>query len=260
MSEPPRFRIVTYNIHRCRGLDRRIAPQRIARILREIKPDIVALQEVLSVEGASPEADQARFLSEELGLACCWGANRRVRGGVYGNVVLSRFPITQDCNFDISCVARERRGCLQVDISLGDSRTIHVFNVHLGTSYLERRQQARALAKIINNPGLSGARVLLGDFNEWTRGLASRLMTSHLISADIRAHLQRSRTYPGVLPLLHLDHIYFDHSLRLEQLLLVRSRATLVASDHLPLFADFSASPDTRRRGAVREIDEGAAP
>lgn len=72
--------------------------------------------------------------------------------------------------------------------------------------------------------------------------MASRtewLLASHLTSADIRAHLQRSRTYPGALPFLHLDHIYFDDLLDLERIMLHKSRAALVASDHLPLVADF---------------------
>jgi endonuclease/exonuclease/phosphatase family metal-dependent hydrolase len=42
-----------------------------------------------------------------------------------------------------------------------------------------------------------------------------------------------------VLPLMHLDHIYFDDSLDLERMILHKSRASLVASDHLPLVADF---------------------
>jgi endonuclease/exonuclease/phosphatase family metal-dependent hydrolase len=38
---------------------------------------------------------------------------------------------------------------------------------------------------------------------------------------------------------MHLDHIYFDDSLDLERMTLHKSRAALVASDHLPLVADF---------------------
>jgi len=59
-------------------------------------------------------------------------------------------------------------------------------------------------------------------------------------SADIRTHLRRSRTYPGMLPLLHLDHMYFDAELKLERLTLWRSRKAIVASDHLPLTAEFT--------------------
>jgi endonuclease/exonuclease/phosphatase family metal-dependent hydrolase len=41
------------------------------------------------------------------------------------------------------------------------------------------------------------------------------------------------------MPFLHLDHIYYDPELRLEQLTLHRTRRALVASDHLPLVGDF---------------------
>lgn len=235
------FRIVTYNIHKCRGLDRRVRPERIAEVLRETKADIIALQEVSNVEGREPQREQARFIAEELGMHYHVGENRRLGGGAYGNVLLCRLPSTVVRNYDITWSGRERRGCLRVDLTSVEGRLLHVFNVHLGTAFLERRWQARQLINggILRQPELEGARVVLGDFNEWTHGLASRLLTQHFKSADIRHHLRRARTYPGVLPLVHLDHIYYDHALVLERLTLHRSRTALVASDHLPLVADF---------------------
>jgi endonuclease/exonuclease/phosphatase family metal-dependent hydrolase len=235
------LRIATYNIHKCRGLDRRVRPARIVEVLREIDADIIALQEVLSLQGALREKDQARFISEEMEMSCAVGGTRIHKGAVYGNVVLSRLPLLETRNYDISVRGREQRGCMRADISANGSGLLHVFNVHLGTALIERRHQGRKLvnAAILNNEELSGARIMLGDFNEWTRGLTTRLLASHLTSADIRAHLQRSKTYPGVLPFLHLDHIYFDDSLDLERITLHKSRAALVASDHLPLVADF---------------------
>jgi endonuclease/exonuclease/phosphatase family metal-dependent hydrolase len=59
---------------------------------------------------------------------------------------------------------------------------------------------------------------------------------------DLRAHLTRARSYPALLPLLHLDHIYFDHHLQVEKAFYHRSRRSLVASDHLPLVADLVLS------------------
>ena len=44
------LRIVTYNIHKCRGLDQRVRPDRIVEVLKEINADIIALQEVVSIE------------------------------------------------------------------------------------------------------------------------------------------------------------------------------------------------------------------
>ena len=238
------LRIVTYNVHKCRGLDRRVRPARIASVLRELDADIIALQEVLCVGGAAREMDQARFIAEELGYEYCLGENRRLGGGAYGNVILSRLPWRHVRNYDITWRGRERRGCLRVDIEMNNGATgqlLHLFNVHLGTAYIERRHQARQLVgeRILGSTELTGARVILGDFNEWTKGLATRLLTERLQSVDLRTHLRSPRTYPGPLPLVHLDHIYFDPTLELQQLTLHKSRTALVASDHLPLVADF---------------------
>jgi endonuclease/exonuclease/phosphatase family metal-dependent hydrolase len=95
---------------------------------------------------------------------------------------------------------------------------------------------------------LGGPRILLGDFNEWAPGLTSRLLRARLQSVDIRTYLRRRRTYPSVAPLFHLDHIYFEAPLALAALRLHRSRTALVASDHLPLVADFSFEPEADRR------------
>jgi len=236
-----RIRIVTYNIHKCCGLDRRVSPARIVEVLREIDADIIALQEVVCIANGSREYDQARFFAEELAYEYCLGENRQLRGGVYGNVILSRRPVRASRNYDISWRKWERRGCLRADIELAKDRLLHIFNVHLGLAFTERRHQARQLvgADILMNAELQGTRVVLGDFNEWTHGLTSRLLATHLESVDLRHHIGRTKTYPGVLPLLHLDHIYFDPTLQLERFTLHRSRTALVASDHVPLVADF---------------------
>ncbi|HWP44523.1 MAG TPA: endonuclease/exonuclease/phosphatase family protein [Blastocatellia bacterium] len=236
-----KVKVVTYNIHRCHGLDRKVRPSRIVEVLREINADIIALQEVVCVEGGQREHDQARYIADELGMHFCLGENRKHWGGAYGNVVLSRFRVREWTNYDLSVSGREPRGCLRADVEVSPDRVLHIFNVHLGTALLERRHQGRKLINeaILNNNRLEGARIMLGDFNEWTRGLTTRLLNAHLKSADIRAHLRRSKTYPGVLPFLHLDHIYFDEHLEVERLSLHKSRTALVASDHLPLVAEF---------------------
>ena len=151
--------------------------------------------------------------------------------------------LAEVCNYDITWRWQEPRGCLRVDVKLGDDGArLHVFNAHLGTAFIERRHQGRKLVGegVLRNEKLTGPRVVLGDFNEWTRGLASRLLAEELRSADVRQHLRRARTYPGPLPVLHLDHVYYDPALRLERLWLHKSLTALVASDHLPLVADFT--------------------
>jgi endonuclease/exonuclease/phosphatase family metal-dependent hydrolase len=234
------FRVVTYNIHKCKGLDFRTSPQRIAEVLRETRADIIALQEVISMQNGTAQENQARYIAEELGFDYRIGENRKHLGGLYGNVVLSHFPITETKNFDITVPGREPRGCLHTDVKIGANSFLHIYNIHLGTAFLERRKQViRLLDTEILNRHHFAPRIMLGDFNEWTHGLASRLLKAHFRSADLREHLRVKRTYPGFLPFLHLDHIYYDNHLKLENAFAHRSRFALIASDHLPLVADF---------------------
>jgi len=253
-DQAQRLRVATYNVHKCQGLDRRVLPARIVEVLREIDADIVALQEVVSHEGGPREANQTRFIAEELGMDYCVGETRKHKGGAYGNVVLTRFSVSSTINYDISVRGREQRGCLRADLEIEGAGVLHIFNVHMGTAFLERRSQVRRLldTAILHNDELKGARIMLGDFNEWTRGLTTRLLGSHMKSADISNHLRRAKTYPGVLPFLHLDHIYFDEALEMEKLILHRSRKALIASDHLPLVADFRFHPRNNTSGGKR--------
>jgi endonuclease/exonuclease/phosphatase family metal-dependent hydrolase len=238
------LRVCTYNVHRGRGLDGRLRPSRIVDVLREVDADVYALQEVVCAD-APGEENQGRYFAEALGYHYELGENRRLNGHAYGNVALSRFPLRAVTNHDISIEGYERRGVLHTDVFITETDVLHVFNVHLGTAFVERRHQARRLCDrgegngILLNDELTGPRIVLGDFNEWTPGLATRLLGTHLRSVDIRAHLGRSKTYPAFLPFLHLDHIYFDGPIALRALELHRTRKALVASDHLPLVAEF---------------------
>lgn len=239
MHRRKQFRVVTYNIHKCRGLDRRVRPARIAEVLREINADIIALQEVVCIEGRTPEENQAHFIAAALGLDYRLGETRRHKGGAYGNVILSRLPIISTRAYDLSQPGREERGCLRADLELHKSLKLHFYNIHLGTAYLERRRQARQLLDEDILGGHGGLRIVLGDFNEWTRGLTTKLLSRHFECVDARLHLGRSHTYPGVMPFLHLDHVYFDTSLKLEGAAVHSSRTALIASDHLPIVANF---------------------
>ena len=235
-----RIRVATYNIHKCRGLDRRASPERIAAVIAELDADVVALQEVLHVQNG--ELNQARQIKSKLtGYDWCFGEKRRLHVGPYGNMTLSRFPVQVCQNYDVTWRHRERRGCLRTDVVLSNDVVLHVFNVHLGTRFMERRHQARKLLsdEVLKGIECRGPRIVVGDFNEWTRGLASRLMGDAFEVVEPRAFLPHARTYPGVLPLLHLDHFYYDEELSLRNFRLHRSRKALIASDHLPLVAEF---------------------
>ena len=229
------LRIATYNIHRCRGLDRRVIPRRIIEVLREINADVIAMQEVI---GAGPAgAGQAEEIGAGLGMGWVMNCVRTLRQHQFGNVVLSRYPIVHHSQYDLSWRTCESRNCQRADLDVG-GQLLHVYNVHLGTAVLERRYQAGRLASFVHDRRVTGPKIILGDFNEWMRGLATRTLSSLFESVDIAAHLKRRRTYPGLFPVVHLDHIYYEGRVEIVNVEMPRTRKALMASDHLPLVAN----------------------
>jgi endonuclease/exonuclease/phosphatase family metal-dependent hydrolase len=230
------LRVATYNIHRGRGLDGRTRLERIAAVLATIDADIVALQEVLGASALKP--GQAAELGAALGMGWVMAPTRHLRTALFGNVVLSRFPVRHHVQHDLTWQTCEPRNVQRVDLEVGGAHVLHLYNVHLGTALLERRQQAARLAGLVHDKRVTGPKIVLGDFNEWARGLATDILAERLQSVDLRHHLRRKRTYPGFFPILHLDHIYFEGRVEVVKVTLPRDRLTLVASDHLPLVAD----------------------
>lgn len=255
LNHPERLRVVTYNIHKCVGLDRLKRPDRVADVLRQIGGDIIGLQEVVSIPGQKAEMDQARYIAEILGMEYRMGVTRTITDGFYGNALLSRYPFLSTRTFDLSHPGREERGCLCADIAVTRTSILHIYNAHFGTALMERRHQARNMMKelVSNLEHQEGARILLGDFNDWTRSHPTRLFSAHFEGEDIRRKMKNKRTYPGILPFLHLDHIYYDPRLILKGARLFKSRTALIASDHLPLVADFRLDLPNGEAGFVQK-------
>ncbi|HEY3706345.1 MAG TPA: endonuclease/exonuclease/phosphatase family protein [Terracidiphilus sp.] len=256
MTTSPNFRIATYNLHKCRGFDFRIVPERILNVLKELDADILCLQEVANVPTGPPQWNQAHAIAETFpDFHVAFGANRPFQGGTYGNMTLSRFPIVSWKNHDLSRERREPRGVLQTEIEIARGAVVHVFNVHLGTGHMERRYQARKLLnpEVLEQPDLVGPRLVLGDFNEWTRGITTRLLQSSFKTFRPRHVGRYPRTFPGMLPLVSLDHCYYDEPLHVQSSRLWRSKMALWASDHLPLIVDFYVSNVSRMPRHTRE-------
>ena len=165
-------------------------------------------------------------------------------------MTFSRFPVRVCRNYDLTWRHRERRGCLRTDLLLPGNSMLHLFNVHLGTSFVERRHQARMLLSddVLSNEQWEGARIVVGDFNEWTRGLASRLMGEVFEAAKPKTFLRQGGTYPGVLPILHLDHFYYEKHLCCGVSAYTGRAGRLASSDHLPLVAEFELANHTSNK------------
>lgn len=231
------LRVVTYNIHRSRGLDRRTRPLRIAEVLTKIEADVIALQEVI---GAGPSGGgHAEQIGAALGMGWVMAPTRHLRSHLFGNVVMSHLPIRHQSQHDLTWKTCPPRCCQRVDLQI-EGHALHLYNVHLGTAVLERRYQASRLSSLVRDRRIRGPKIVLGDFNEWTKGRATTMLNESLKSIDLFAHVRRRRTYPGILPLVHLDHIYYEGEMEVRRVELTRTRQALIASDHLPLVADLT--------------------
>jgi endonuclease/exonuclease/phosphatase family metal-dependent hydrolase len=211
-TKPISLHIATYNVHKCRGMDGRTRPSRIASVLNGLRADVVALQEVI---GAGPGGrGQEEDIGTRLNMVSLLAPARILRGHLYGNALLSRFPIDQHITYGLSQHGYEPHLCQRVEFLMG-KHPIHIYNVHLGTSRAERSRQAAQLIRILEDPNVQGPKIVMGDFNEWHRGPASKLLSGRLDSVDLAPFLQWRQTYPGVLPVFHLDHIYYQGSVEI---------------------------------------------
>src|SRR5687767_10135886 len=100
-----KLRLVSYNIHKCiGGVDRRYEPERTAEVLRKLDADILLLQEVDAGVPRSRGDNQTEVLGDLVGMRYrTWYPNVDVRGGgQYGNAILSRYPIIESSNIDLT--------------------------------------------------------------------------------------------------------------------------------------------------------------
>lgn len=241
------LRVITYNIHRAIGVDRRFRPERVARVLQHYDADVVLLQEVDEGVPRSRELNLAKELAEAAGYPhFALGHNVSLKKGRYGNATLSRLPIVRERNIELS-VAQSwiRRGCQHTSISLGDGRRrLEVFNLHLGLSARERQQQIELLSRSHEFTDVDERTPMLvgGDFNDWrsllwptfTNGFGFRCATDS--KTGRRGALA---TYPSFSPQGGLDRLYYRGPIRLVSTRRCRLQVSRVASDHLPVIAEF---------------------
>ena len=243
---------MTYNIHRAIGVDRRFRPERILQVLEHYLPDVVLLQEVDDGAPRSREIDLAKQLASFLDYPhYAVGHNVSLRRGRYGNATLSRYPILRERNIDLTVSSRKRRGCqhtrIRVEKRPGHPHDLEIFNLHLGLSARERARQIGTLVRSGEFASMTPQQACLiaGDFNDW-RSLLHPIFTEILSFNCATQHPERYdgaiRTYPSFSPTGGLDKIYYRGRMRIIDARSCRLRVSRVASDHLPIIADFELS------------------
>ena len=244
-----RLRVLSYNIHRAIGVDRRFRPERIVSIVGYYNPDVVTLQEVDDGAPRSRGLDLGMELARALGYEhYAIGHNVTLRKGRYGNATLSRWPIQRERNIDLTIGFMRRRGCQHTRIAVkalsGRTRRLEVFNLHLGLSARERERQVALLARSREFSSLpfDVPTVVAGDYNDWRsllRPLFVDLLGFRSATGGDSEREQAIATFPSFFPQGALDRVYYRGPLRLAAARRCRLALSRVASDHLPVIVDF---------------------
>jgi endonuclease/exonuclease/phosphatase family metal-dependent hydrolase len=235
---PGGFSVASYNIHKYVGIDGVFAPERVAQVIKELKAEIVGLQEIDSL--FCKEENRVGLISEKAGLEMVLGLTKRNSHGHFGNALLTAYPVKDVRRIDLSVFGRQPRCALDVDL-LVKGETIRVIVAHLGLGLRERRRQIRRLLDIFCSTR-NGMEIMLGDFNEWVP-LGNPL-------CRVQNFFGKSpvlRTFPSFMPVLPLDRIWVRP---VESLVCMSTHKTPLsrkASDHLPVKA-VVVMEDERRR------------
>ncbi len=248
-----RFRILTYNIHKAIGVDGVFAPERILEILRHHNADIVMLQEVDRAAPRSNHIDLGSYLSRELSYRHrAVSMNVHMKKGKYGNATLSRYSIGRQRNINLTIGRHKRRGAQHTRILVQNSASsavVDVFNVHLSLRARLRRMQIQALLEsgdLANLPTRQPC-IIAGDMNDWHGSLKrQRFGPADFVCASGRRPGSRwaIKTFPSYAPTAGLDKVFYRGDVKLLQIFRSRLKIARVASDHLPVIADFEVTPN----------------
>lgn len=240
------FRLMTYNVHGCGGMDGRVSPRRVARVIASYMPDLLALQEVDLGRRRSRAEDQAAMIAHQLGMHVVFCPTITRGQEHYGHALLSRWPIQivkrAHLPHDPKGWWKEPRSALWARVMIGDT-AVHVVTTHLGLGRYERMLQMRMLLsdEWLGRVSDDEPILLCGDFN-LTPGSAPYGLAAARFR-DVQAARDGHRplsTFSSMQPFVRLDHIFISRPLEVKHIFVPRTHLTRVASDHLPLVADLS--------------------
>ncbi|TPE46443.1 endonuclease [Pontibacter mangrovi] len=228
---------MSYNIHHANPPSRpgEIDLEAIARVIRDQKADLVALQEVDVNTGRSGTVNQASALAELLGMNFYFARAIDFDGGKYGVAILSRYPLSGMETMSLPETAApqsEDRVLATATVALPDGRMIRFGSMHLDVSNAANRlQQVQA----INQVAAQEKRpfILAGDFNDMPESAAIQELDK-LFTRTCGSNC--APTIPVDAPTRTIDFIAFTHASGLE----VVSQQVVperYASDHLPVVA-----------------------
>ena len=240
-------RVMTYNVHSCVGMDGKLSPARIAKLISRLDVDVVAIQEVDVGRKRSKQVDQAQLIASHLTMNHHFHATWQIEEESYGIAVLSRLPmhLVKSGLLPSSKDHRERRCVIWVEVELGNGKKCQILNTHLSLYPRERLRQAQALTseEWIGTAVQRGATIVCGDFNAAPGSRGYGQITKVLEDAHQIAIGDTKRTFMSLRPVARIDHIFCSSDVTPVTATVVNSKLAQIASDHLPLVANMRLSP-----------------
>ncbi|HRD28633.1 MAG TPA: endonuclease/exonuclease/phosphatase family protein [Caulobacter sp.] len=234
---------MTYNVHRCVGVDRKLNVERVAEVIAACRPDIVALQELDVGRARTRGVDQAHRLAELLQMRAHFNAALTVEEERYGDAILTALPERLVKVGPLPGLPRlrglEPRGALWVAVDL-DGRELQVINTHLGLVPREQQVQVAELLgrRWMGAEGFESPAVLLGDFNATPFSQTYRMLTAVLRDAQDGGPKAATATFPSGFPMLRIDHVFVSSEIRVRRVESPFDPRARAASDHLPLVVE----------------------
>ena len=223
------MRVLVYNIHAgkdAQGVDNL---DRVAALIREVKPDLVLLQEVDRNTARSAGVDQLAVLERQTGLHGRFGKSLDYQGGEYGIATLSRWPIENHHIVPLRVEPPQPRagGAIEPRIALVvDTGGHRVLNTHLDASGEDvyRLQEVEQILRTIRNVQVEMAG---GDFNaEPGSRVYQRIEEAGLSDCGPATGL----TFPAHQPVKRIDYLFLGKG-RCRGAEVLQSQA----SDHRPV-------------------------
>ena len=160
-TRPNGVRILAYNIKHGRGNDGKVDLERIARVIRRLSPDVVALQEIDNVCERSGKVDETQRLAELTGLPHhAFGQFFDFQGGEYGMAILSRFPLSDITNLRLPDGAEPRTSLVA---TIRSPQPFRIADVHFYRTEEQRMAQATTLLEFLKKSDIPT--IVAGDFN-----------------------------------------------------------------------------------------------
>ena len=248
----PHLRVMTYNVHSCIGMDGKLSPNRIAKVIAMYNPDVIALQELDANRPRTIKTDQAHLIARELEMEFHFHPAIKIEEEEYGDAILTRHPSTLVKTGMYPAVSKiqglEPRGALWIEISVNDKR-IQIFNTHIGLRIVERKIQINHLLgeEWLGNQDCNPPIIICGDFNTTPSSPLYRKIADNWQDVQIGNHNGcPQKTWFPHYPIGRIDHIFVSSELRVLKTKVPRTTLTKQASDHLPLIVDLKFCNDSQ--------------